>query len=275
MAQPIWRGLALVLWCGNLGSACAATVSGTRSAAEGRRTSVQGVPRHGDLGVSLGAAADRPADERTGESASRGEQLSSSSRGEQLSSRVPRLPVPRPLSRSERDRVAQGWTVSRPFEFEHSGQSYVGGVAYQAMRADPAEIIETLVDVQQLPAALPLTLRARLLEVDSDGFLVELVQGNAWVQVCYAVRMEPSADNVVRFWLDKQRPHDIADAWGYFKVTDFLDRRSLVTVALAVDIGSGLARLFLEKRVQRVALSAPSHLRKYFEPRSESNAIAP
>ncbi len=177
-----------------------------------------------------------------------------------------------PLSPAESARVIQGLTVSRPLEFRHAGGSYIGGVAHQLVRAEVDQILETLLDVDQIPSALPLTHDARLVEQSAGALAVELVQGNALVRARYTICILRTEDNLVRFWLDKQRPHDIRDAWGYFRAIGFSEGQSLVTVAVALDLGSPLTRALLEKRVQRVALSSPAHLRDYLEPQNVSHS---
>jgi hypothetical protein len=70
---------------------------------------------------------------------------------------------------------------------------------------------------------------------------------------------------MLRFWLDTSRPRDIDDVWGFFRVTRFDAQRNLITVAVAVDVGSGLPRLF-EGRVQALVLRTVSHITGFLEP---------
>jgi len=52
--------------------------------------------------------------------------------------------------------------------------------------------------------------------------------------------------------------------YGYFRVDREDDTHSIVTVAAAVHLGSGLTELFFGRRVQDVILSAPFVMRDYF-----------
>ena len=179
------------------------------------------------------------------------------------------FPTPELLTSDELRRIEEGWTVARPFEFHVAGQTYVGGVAFQIIEAKQDDVLSALLDVNQIPSALPLTHRAKLVSRSSaEDLLVEVVQGNSLVKARYSVRLTKVAGHAIRFSMDPERPHDIKDARGYFTATPYSDRHTLVTVAVGIDLGHGLARSMLKRHVQKAALSAPAHLRRYVEPRA-------
>jgi hypothetical protein len=171
------------------------------------------------------------------------------------------------LSASERHALVQGQTVSRATTFRQRGGSYVGGVSYQVVRASPPEVLSALLTVELLPRLLPRTKRARRVGRAHSGARVELVQGNSWIDATYTVVLSRDGDDAVRFRMDGSRPHDIRDVWGYFRAQPFGDSHTLVTVAVAVDVGDGLVRMLFEDRVQRLILSAPAQIRDFLEPR--------
>jgi carbon monoxide dehydrogenase subunit G len=176
--------------------------------------------------------------------------------------------APARLSQADRQALLGGATVSRPVRFERRDEgSYIDGVSYQVVQASPARVLAALSDVDALPRALPRTQSATLVSRDAGGARVELVQGNAPFLVTYTVKLaqEPGGD-VIRFWLDPERPHDVRDVWGFFRVTPFGRGKSLVTLAVALDIGPGLARMLLSDRVERMILRAPAKIREYVEP---------
>jgi carbon monoxide dehydrogenase subunit G len=171
------------------------------------------------------------------------------------------------LDAGERQALLAGATVARPLHFDRNDGSYIGGVAYQVVNATPARVLAALSDVDALPRALPRTERATLVSREGRRARVELVQGMPPFLVTYTVNLEetPSGDRI-RFWLDPTRPHDVKDVWGYFRVKPFGKNKTLVTLAVALDIGPGLARLLLSDRVERIILRAPQKLREYVEP---------
>ena len=153
--------------------------------------------------------------------------------------------------------------------FTQSGGQYVGGVSYQLVRAAPEEVLATLLDVQRLPDVLPRTQRARLLSSGDGESLVELTQGNSIVEATYSVRLvRDVGSDEIRFWLDPTRAHGVRDVWGYFRVQRFDAGRSLLTVAVALDLGPGLARMFFEEQIQTLVLTTPRRIRDFVEPRA-------
>jgi hypothetical protein len=175
--------------------------------------------------------------------------------------------------RAERDQLVAGDAVRRPLTFERFGGRYVGGVSYQVVRARPEEVLAALGSVDTMPQALPRTKRARLVDIRGHLARVELVQGNALMEARYTVALERvSGRNELRFWLDRSRPHDIDDVWGYFRVTPFGRGQSLVTVAVALDVGPGVVRMLFEERIREVILATPSHIKAFVEPRALADA---
>jgi hypothetical protein len=169
---------------------------------------------------------------------------------------------------AERQALLGGATVSRPMHFKRGADgSYIGGVAYQVVNASPGRVLAALADPAALPRALPHTERATLVSSDGRSARIELVQGSAPFLATYTVNLEQTASgDGIRFWLDPTRPHDVKDVWGYFRVTPFGKNKSLVTLAVALDLGPGLARLLLSDRVERLILRAPGSIREYVEP---------
>lgn len=178
------------------------------------------------------------------------------------------LPAPAALTSAEKQALAAGATISRPVHLEGADDgSYIGGVSYQVVHASPARVLAALADVDALPRALPRTERATLVSKDKHGLHVELVQGKAPFLATYTVRLEPAAHgDSIEFHLDPARPHDVRDVFGYFRVTPFGREGSLVTLAVALDLGPGLARMLLSERVERIILRAPAQIREYVEP---------
>jgi hypothetical protein len=169
------------------------------------------------------------------------------------------------ITAPERAEVVAGTVVTRPLDFERNGAHYIGGVATGLVPATADEVLAAMDDVSALGAMLPRTKRATLVDAHGATRRIELRQGNSIIDATYTVELSPAVTpGEIRFHLDPSRPHDIEDVYGYFKVERFDDRRSLVTVAAAVDVGSGLTQALFGKRVQDVILSAPVVIRDYF-----------
>jgi hypothetical protein len=177
------------------------------------------------------------------------------------------LPVVRSetLSGAERRLLEKGQAVHHERDLTPGDSRYLGTVSYQLVKAQPSTIIAAFSRPGALSELLPKTKRATLLDAQGPVQRVELVQGNAWVDADYTVYLKRQSNEEVRFWLDRSRPHDIDDAWGYFRVEPFDDERTLMTVAVAVDIGSGLVRMLFAGAVQRYIFSTPGLIKRYAE----------
>lgn len=170
------------------------------------------------------------------------------------------------LSPSESARLARGETVIREQTFERGDRHYVGGVTYTVLDATAAELSSVLEDVAAYRHVLPRTKRARHVGTDHGDTLVELVQGNALYEATYTIRVRRGRREM-RFWLEPTLPHEIDDAWGFFRMQPFVsatgEERVLLTYAVLVDVGPGIVRELFEERVRAAMLSVPQLVRRY------------
>lgn len=182
-----------------------------------------------------------------------------------------------PLENVERALLANGQIITKPVQFERGSMKYVGGSATGLVPATPERVFQAIQDPEALLAMLPKTKRVTLVDSGSSSRRLELLQGNSFVNATYTVKLVPSEHpGELTFQMDRSRPHDIDDVYGYFKVERFDDKRSLVTVAAAVDVGSDFTNLLFGKRVQDVILSTPYAMRDYFartEPSSDHTGL--
>lgn len=173
------------------------------------------------------------------------------------------------LAPSEQARLERGETVIRSQTIDRGDQHYVGGVTYTVLDVSAAEISALLDDVSAYRHVLPKTKRARKIGVDRGDTLVELVQGNALYEATYTIRVRRSAHEL-RFWLEPSRPHEIDDAWGFFRIEPFTSRgsspgeeRVLLTYGVLVDVGPGIVRELFEERVRAAMLSVPELVQRH------------
>jgi hypothetical protein len=174
------------------------------------------------------------------------------------------------LSPAEAARLARGETVVREHTWEPGASArYIGGITYTIVDASAAELSAILEDVNAYRRVLPKTKRVRLLGVEPNGDrIVELVQGTSLMDAEYALRVRHyPARREVRFWLEHSRPHEIDDAWGYFRIEPLVgpsgEQRALLTYAILVDVGPGIVRDLFEERVRAVLLTVPQLVRRY------------
>jgi hypothetical protein len=164
------------------------------------------------------------------------------------------------LSASETDHLLRGDTVAREQQLERGDRRYVGGVTYTILDARAADLASLLDDVRSWRRFLPKTRDAQHVGSAGTDALVEITHGSALVKVAYTLRVHRDG-NVVRFWMDASRPHDIEDAWGFFRAEPMPDGRTLMTYGILIDMGDGLLRDMFEDRVRELALEVPDHVR--------------
>lgn len=177
------------------------------------------------------------------------------------------------LSADESARLLHGDPIRRTQTLDRAGRHYVGGVTYAIVDASPAELSALLDDVQSWRRFLPRTRDAQLVGEAAGDALVEMTHGSSLVQVRYTLRMRREA-SLVRFWMDRERPHDIGDVWGYLRATPMADGRTLLAWGILVDMGPGLLRDLFEDRVQALALGVPERVRDVLVQRSARGARA-
>jgi hypothetical protein len=164
------------------------------------------------------------------------------------------------LSALETDRLLRGRTVARSQTLEHAEHRYVGGVTYTVVDAGLDELAALLDDVRSWRRFLPKTRDAQRVGGVGEDALVEMTHGSALVKVAYTLRVHRDG-NVVRFWMDFSRPHDIEDAWGFFRAEPMPNGQTLMTYGILIDMGAGLLRDMFEERVQQLALEVPDNVR--------------
>jgi len=172
-----------------------------------------------------------------------------------------------PLSAFERGQLWVGERIERPLSLTGTAGRTVGGIGYQVVSSPPAEVVAALLDVSRLPQMLPNTRSARLVAREGGLAFVELEQGVAPFIARYTIVLQPvPGSDQVRFWLDQRFSHDIEDVFGFFRVEPLGPQRSLLTAAVAVDLGDGLLSSLFERRVQALVLRSVTSIRDFLEP---------
>ena len=176
------------------------------------------------------------------------------------------------MSASEQARLAAGQVVSRELTVNLPSGRFIGGVSYAIIDAPADVVMRVILDVDAYREILPLALEAR--EVgrrDADRF-VYFRHGNRIGTASYICQVRPVSGTLVRFWMDRSRPHDFEDAWGYFRVDPLGPGRSLLTYAGLIDLGFGFVRFFFEEKVRHYLLSTPELVQTYVRKQNEREA---
>jgi carbon monoxide dehydrogenase subunit G len=171
------------------------------------------------------------------------------------------------LTSAERARLGRGEVVKREADLELAQGEYVGGVAYVVIQAPPEAVMAALTNVRAYRSIFPMAVGARQVGKRGHDTLIELRHAAKIGEVGYTVRVRQENRRLVRFWLDPSRPHDMDDAWGYFRVDPVGDGATLLTYAAAINLGTGLTRALFGERIREIALDTPTLVRRYVEQR--------
>jgi len=175
------------------------------------------------------------------------------------------------LTEAEMAELEAGRMVVRSEDVERAGRRYIGGVSYIMIDAPASQVMAVLDDVRSYREILPRTRSVRWLGMGRNGdTLIELEQGNAFAHGKYAVRIRrdrsslSTSSGLVRFWLDRDFAHDIADASGFFHV-ETVGEKTRLTYLVMVDLGAGVWGQMFEGRIRKAALSTPQLVKRYVE----------
>jgi hypothetical protein len=72
--------------------------------------------------------------------------------------------------------------------------------------------------------------------------------------------------------MDPSLPHDIEDAWGFFRADPTDDGHTLVTYGVLFDMGNGLLRDLFETKVLAMAMTVPDRMRDLLSERRAMRA---
>jgi hypothetical protein len=167
------------------------------------------------------------------------------------------------LTQDDLARLAAGEIVRVPLDLDLPQGDYFGGVAYAVIPATVGPVTAVLDDPATYRSILPMTLDARVLSQRGGNRQVYLRQGGRLGSTAYVLLVRRESQGLFRFWLDPTEPHEIADCWGYFRVSPWGRAASLLTYAALVRLESGVVRLLFKEAIRGNALGTPALVRAY------------
>ena len=147
------------------------------------------------------------------------------------------------------------------------GLSLIGGTSFQVINHPPDVVWRAIQDTERYPRFIPEAVEARVVEGrDRPQRLVFLRHEQGPVGASYFVNMQLSAPRrTMQFRVDRTRPGDLSEGWGFLRVTRFAERRSMVTFGVFADVGGGILAGFVRPRVHEWMMRVPELLKRYLE----------
>jgi ribosome-associated toxin RatA of RatAB toxin-antitoxin module len=172
------------------------------------------------------------------------------------------------FNEKEKARLAAGKTVKKPMAKAGKNGVY-GGSAYTLIDA-PADLIWAAIeDWDSYKKIYPKTVSVKEVSRKGNKSLVRMEQGHKLISVAYHVEVQKDpAKKMIKFKLVKNKPHDIEETKGYWRLFPQSDGRTLVAYVVAVRVPGGLVNLLgqsLSDKLARALLGVPGDLKKWVE----------
>jgi hypothetical protein len=117
--------------------------------------------------------------------------------------------------------------------------------------------------VEHLAQALPATRSVERAPGNNPNKLL-VTHGNAFINGSYTVDFAADPEQrIARFWLDHSRPKDVQDVFGYLSLKEFGPGRCLITVAVAVDPGSGVLASMVRGTIHDYLVKSAGRFARY------------
>jgi hypothetical protein len=172
------------------------------------------------------------------------------------------------LSDAERAALEAGRTVKKPLP--SSGQNgFFGGSGYALIDAPADEVWTAIEDWGSYKKMFPKTVDVHEVARRGDTSLVYMEQGHQLLSVAYHVEvLRDPAKRMISFSLVTDRPHDIDDTRGYWRLFPQADGKTLVAYVVAVRVPMGVVNLLGDSMCKRFAaalLHVPGSLKDWME----------
>ncbi len=142
----------------------------------------------------------------------------------------------------------------------------MGGTSWILVNADAETVWRALTDFSQYSRFVPSAGRSRILQRNGDVRIVSMRQASGLLEVNYALRtVVDSAKREIRFRVDRRRPRDVRDGWGFFKVEPRADGRTLVSYGAVVEPGGAVLAAVMGDALRDHVLSIPRRLKRWVE----------
>jgi len=172
------------------------------------------------------------------------------------------------FSKLEKHKLAAGKAVRKPLA-NNGKDGFYGGSGFAVINA-PADVVWAAIrDWGSYSRAFPNTVDVEEVSRKNGKSLVRMELGHKLLSVQYHVQVDSDeAQKKISFQLVKNRPHDIEEARGYWKLFPQKDGTTLVAYVVAVQVPMGIVNILGEKvseKLSRGLLDLPRNLRKWVE----------
>jgi hypothetical protein len=172
------------------------------------------------------------------------------------------------FSDKEKERLAAGKVVKKPLA-KSGDQGFYGGTGYALLDA-PVEVVWAAIeDWGSYAKIYPKTVSCKELSRKGDTSLIRIEMGHKLLSIEYHLTVERDKPKyMISFKLVRNRPHDIEETRGYWRLFPQKDGRTLVAYVVATQVPMGIINLIgpeMEAKIERHLLGVPGVLKKWVE----------
>lgn len=182
------------------------------------------------------------------------------------------------LGPDELKRLVKGELVARPLP-ESGKNSTVAGISFALVDASPEKVMRAINNVDAWTVIFPNTYESKIVGSRDGIRAVRMTLGNSLIKMSfYLTVVTDKKKQMVRFQLNKDKPHDIQDTRGWIRLIPQMEgRRTLVafTGLATVPFGPiiGLLGGEVTTWVERRLLSVPARLKKWVEDARQKKVV--
>lgn len=172
------------------------------------------------------------------------------------------------FTEKEKAKLAAGKTVKKPLN-KSGEKGFYGGTGYALIDAPADTIWAAIEDWGVYHKIYPKTVSCKELSRKGETSLIRVQMGHKLLSIEYHLTVERSRDkNMLSFKLVRNRPHDIEETRGYWRLFPQQDGRTLVAYVVATQVPMGIINLIgaeMEEKIERHLLGIPGNLKKWVE----------
>jgi ligand-binding SRPBCC domain-containing protein len=168
----------------------------------------------------------------------------------------------------DKAKLAAGKTLKKALPTS-GAQGFYGGTGYTIIAAPLEAVWSAIEDWNAYPKVYPKTVACAELSRKGNVSLIRMEMGHELLSIEYHMTVKRDREkNMISFDLVPNKPHDIEETRGYWRLFPQKDGRTLVAYVVATRVPMGIINLLgakYESMIERHLLGVPGELKKWVE----------
>ncbi|MFW5876141.1 MAG: hypothetical protein ACOCXM_05350 [Myxococcota bacterium] len=170
------------------------------------------------------------------------------------------------FSRMERLKLRRGKLVMRQREERRGQMNLVGGMSWQVVDL-PIEVVGRAVKkVSEYEHLLPGVSKFHEVKGKGPFRVIRVCHARRSVEGCYHANIRfANGGRDAFFQLDQSRDNDLRAGWGFVRVSEYGDDKTLFAWGVMADVGRGILAGLMRPHVREWMLKVPTTAKKHLE----------